>query len=273
MNQGGMMSKKAAAIFLSMVILLHTDQSRADDTMTILDVYDNLAYQGGLRTDHGFSCLIRGTEKTILFDTGAHGRILLANLEKLNIDPGLIDIVVLSHIHWDHIGGLHTFLEKNPRVTLYVPKSFMKMSDFIESMRGFDPQVIAVTDPQPICRDVYSTGMMGARLHEQSLVIRTEKGSIVITGCAHPGIVEIVKKSKEVVKGDTLLVMGGFHLLNQDHTQVEETVRMFKEMGVHYVGPCHCTGDMPIRVFRERYQDYFIEMGVGRTVIPSELKN
>jgi 7,8-dihydropterin-6-yl-methyl-4-(beta-D-ribofuranosyl)aminobenzene 5'-phosphate synthase len=171
-----------------MVISLHASQGLAENVITILDVYDNLGYREGVKTDHGFSCLIRGAEKTILFDTGAHGRILMANLEKLSIDPGFIDIVVLSHIHWDHIGGLHAFLEKNPLITLYVPRSFLKMQDFTKSIQGFDPRLTAVAGPQPVCRDVYSTGMMGARLHEQALVIRTEKGSIVITGAPTPAL-------------------------------------------------------------------------------------
>ena len=267
------MSKKAATLFLCMGIFLYACLLWADGPITILDVYDNLGFQKGLKTNQGFSCLIRGTEKTILFDTGKNGGILMDNLEKLGINPKQIDIVVVSHIHKDHLGGLSAFLKQNPQVTLYVPRSFLKMTDFTESISGFDPKVIAVTKLQSICRDVYSTGMMGTMLFEQSLVIQTERGSVVLTGCAHPGIIEIVNKSKEVVKGDTLLVMGGFHLLNQDQAQVESIVKMLQDLGVHYVGPTHCTGDMPMKVFKEKYQGNFITMGVGKTVTLSELKN
>lgn len=267
------MSKKGATVFLIIGIIFSACQLRADGTITILDVYDNLGFQKGLKTSQGFSCLIRGTEKTILFDTGKNGGILMDNLAKLGIDPKQIDIIVLSHIHKDHIGGLEALLKQNPQATLYVPKSFLKMNDFLESIRASAPRVIAVTEPQSICRDVYSTGMMGGKPFEQSLVIGTARGSVVITGCAHPGILEIVKKSKEVVKGDTLFVMGGFHLLDQDQARVESVVRMFQELGVRSVGPCHCTGDLPMQLFKERYQSRFIPMGLGKLVTLPELQN
>ena len=98
--------------------------TRYDLTVTV--VYDNNPYKEGLETAWGFSCLITGSEKTILFDTGGDGSSLLGNMEKLAIEPDSIDTVVLSHIHGDHTGGLHSFLEKNHEITVYLPKSFPK---------------------------------------------------------------------------------------------------------------------------------------------------
>ena len=80
--------------------------------MAITVIYDNNPYKEGLETAWGFAASITGTEKTILFDTGGDGSILLNNMQKLAIDPNGIDTVVLSHIHPDHTGGLNSFLEK-----------------------------------------------------------------------------------------------------------------------------------------------------------------
>ena len=108
-------------------------------------------------------------------------------MKKLGINPRRIDIVELSHIHPDHIGGLSSFLQKNRAVTLYVPKSFLKNKVFTQIIKKYSPKVIATTGPQPICKYVYSTGKMDAKqyssqikdqgiLVEQSLVIQTKKG-------------------------------------------------------------------------------------------------
>jgi 7,8-dihydropterin-6-yl-methyl-4-(beta-D-ribofuranosyl)aminobenzene 5'-phosphate synthase len=91
--------------------------------VNITIVCDNNPYKEGLETRWGFSCLVGGPEKTILFDTGPGGS-LLVNMEKLAIEPQSIDTVVLSHVHPDHTGGLEGFLEKKPDVTVYLPKSF-----------------------------------------------------------------------------------------------------------------------------------------------------
>jgi len=84
--------------------------------LSITVSYDNNPYNKRLTTAWGFSCVIKGTEKIILFDTGGDGSILVTNLEELDINPREIDLVVLSHIHGDHVGGLPSFLEKNPEV-------------------------------------------------------------------------------------------------------------------------------------------------------------
>ena len=81
--------------------------------MKITFVYDNYTSFPNLTAAWGFSCLIEHKKKTILFDTGGDGTILLANMGKSGINPKEIDLIVLSHIHGDHVGGLHSILEKN----------------------------------------------------------------------------------------------------------------------------------------------------------------
>ena len=82
------------------------------DDLKITVVYNNYPYKEDLETGWGFSCLVEGADKTILFDTGGDGAVLLGNMDKLRIDPAVVDVVVLSHIHGDHTGGLEDFLEK-----------------------------------------------------------------------------------------------------------------------------------------------------------------
>ena len=72
-------------------------------------VYDNNPGLEGLSAQWGFGCVIQGPDKTVLFDTGGLGWVLLPNMSLLKLDPKSIDVVVLSHIHWDHIGGLTSF--------------------------------------------------------------------------------------------------------------------------------------------------------------------
>jgi len=238
--------------------------------LSITVSYDNNSYKGGLTTAWGFSCVIRGTEKTILFDTGGDGSILLTNMKELGINPKEIELVVLSHIHGDHVGGLPNFLEKNPEVVVYLPKSFPK--GFKDSMQEYGAKIVEVQGPLKICQEVYSTGELGTWIKEQSLIIYTEKGLIIITGCAHPGIVKIIDKAKKLVKDDVLLVMGGFHLGGESKGEIEKIVSNFRKLGVSYIGPCHCSGDAARQLFKEEYGKNFINVGVGRVVRTNDLK-
>lgn len=239
--------------------------------LTITVVYDNYPYREGLRTSWGFACVVRGTEKTILFDTGGDASILLSNMEKLGIDPKDIDVIVLSHIHGDHVGGLHGFLESNPHVTVYLPKSFTK--SFKDGVKAYGAEVVEVHEPTRICTAVYSTGELGTWIKEQSLVIRTDKGLVVITGCAHPGIVNIVTKARELLDDNILLVMGGFHLLDKSRAEIEKIINSFKQLGVQYVGACHCSGDTARRMFASEYKKRFINIGVGKAITAEDLES
>ncbi len=233
-------------------------------------VFDNNSYKEELKTGWGFSCLIEGIEKTVLFDTGADGSILLDNMQKLGIDPEIVDTMVLSHAHSDHVGGVYSFLQKNRKVTVYVPESFPE--SFKDHTRQYGALSIEVKESVEILEGVYSTGEMGTGLKEQSLIIRTLKGMVIITGCAHPGIVNIVKRAKELFDDEVLLVMGGFHLMGKSRSEVDTIISDMKKLGVRYVGPCHCTGDKARELFQQAYREHFISIGVGKRIDSKELQ-
>ena len=116
--------------------------------VSIVVVFDNRPYRKDLKASWGFACVVRGAEKTILFDTGGDGAILMDNMKKLKIDPKTIDAVVLSHAHKDHTGGLSAFLAKNADVEVYLPRSFQK--GFKDDVRLFGTRLLEVSDPQEI---------------------------------------------------------------------------------------------------------------------------
>lgn len=234
-------------------------EAPAGVTITIL--YDNNEHDERLTTAWGFSCLVEGPEKTILFDTGGDSATLLSNMRTLGIDPRDVDVVVISHVHGDHVGGLAGFLEENHAVTVYLPQS---LPDSIKgATRRAGAEVVEVHDPVEICEHVYSTGELGDWIKEQSLVIETARGLVVITGCAHPGVVNIVRRAKELTGEGVYLVLGGFHLGGTGAAEIATIVEDFQQLGVQQVAPCHCSGDVARRLFEEAYGENFTPAGVG----------
>ncbi|UCF44203.1 MAG: MBL fold metallo-hydrolase [Planctomycetota bacterium] len=232
-------------------------------------VYDNNACKEGLEVGWGFSCLVRNGEKTILFDTGP-GRSFLRNMERLAIEPESIDIVILSHVHGDHAGGLGSFLEKNCEVRVYLPKSFPKRLK--DKVAGYGAKMVEAERSLEICENVYSTGQLGRLIKEQALVVGTEAGPVLIAGCAHPGIVKIVKAAKELLEHEVFLVMGGFHLEWSTRGKIKKIISAFKDLGVTYVGPCHCSGDKAQGMFEKHFGEDYIEVGAGRVIRPGDLQ-
>ncbi len=233
---------------------------------------------GRLETAWGFSALITGAEKTILFDTGGNGSLLLSNMKKLAVEPNDIDVIVLSHIHGDHTGGLAGFLQKNCNVTVFMPGSFPKK--FKENTQKYGAQAVEVKESLKICENVYSTGQIGRLIKEQSLIIRTNVGLIVITGCAHPGIVKMLTAAKDLMKSldpardgdDILLVMGGFHLEWTTKGGIEKIISAFKQLDVRYVVPCHCTGEKARSLFEKHFDKNYVKIGAGKIVNLADLQ-
>lgn len=248
----------------------HPTDAPAWADLTVRIVHDNCPFDDRLKTAWGFAATVTGPDRRILFDTGSDGALLLENMASMAIDPNAIETVVLSHVHADHTGGLVDFLKANPAVKVFLLEVFQPR--FKETVRGYGAEVVEVNLPRPICPNVYSTGQMGRGIHEQSLVIRTEKGLVVLTGCAHPGVDRIVEAVHALHEGDILLVMGGFHLQWATDSQIERIIRTFKRLGVRYVAPTHCTGEKAQKLFEKYFGDRYLRVGVGKKITLADLK-
>ncbi|MDY6792843.1 MAG: MBL fold metallo-hydrolase [Thermodesulfobacteriota bacterium] len=246
------------------VVQLMQSTKKADiGNIKLTVVYDNVPYRKGLQKDWGFSCLVEGLDKTILFDAGRYDNLLMSNLSELKIDPHRIDELVISHYHPDHIGGTMKLLGIRNKINVSLVKSFP--SGFKKAVKKTGANLTEVRQPRIISKNCLSTGELKNFIrNEHSLVILTNKGSIIITGCAHPGVIEMVERAKMITSKDVLLVVGGFHLLMDSASSIRRKALRLKELGVRHVAPSHCSGGEAQKIFAEVYGNRFIKSGVGR---------
>ena len=108
---------------------------------------------------------------------------------------------------------------------------------------------------------------MGDQIKEQSLIIETSKGLVVVCGCSHQGISNILTRTKELSGQDIYLVFGGFHLLRHTEDEVNQIIDDFRTAGVEFCGATHCTGKNAIEQFSEAYGDHFVAMGSGKKMV------
>jgi 7,8-dihydropterin-6-yl-methyl-4-(beta-D-ribofuranosyl)aminobenzene 5'-phosphate synthase len=235
-----------------------------EQTLRLTVLYDNYLHQAGTRADWGFSCLIEGTEKIILFDTGTQPQILMHNVDTLGVDLKKVEQVVISHNHGDHTGGLPAVLERNPNVTVFFPISFP--AEFGRRVESLKAKARTVDKPVEICRGVYLTGEMGEEIKEQSLIVDTAKGLVIVTGCSHQGIVNILRRAREILDKPIHLVLGGFHLGNKSDAEMQEIIAAFRELKVEKCGATHCTGDAQIAMFKRAFGENYVPMGTGRRI-------
>jgi 7,8-dihydropterin-6-yl-methyl-4-(beta-D-ribofuranosyl)aminobenzene 5'-phosphate synthase len=233
--------------------------------VTIKVIYDNYVKTDGLEPDWGYAILIQGLDKTILFDTGAKPDVFENNFKKMGLDANKVDYLILSHEHGDHTEGIPAFIKMKSGIPVVIPWSFSMA--FKKKMTGYGLEPMLVKGPAEICTNLYTSGEFDFNIAEQSLILNTTKGLVVMTGCSHPGIVEMLKKIRTDFGKNIYMVFGGFHLLQKSEAEMKAIISGMKALGVEKCGATHCTGVPQIKMIRNAFGEGYFELGVGNTII------
>ena len=190
--------------------------------MTVL--LDDIAPEGRA-TAHGFSVLVETPEARVLFDTGPDGELLLEALAAEGADVASLDLVVVSHSHKDHSGGLPRLLYDHPRLPVSAP---LRSAPGIAKMLPREAVVLGEQGPRRLASNLRTTGDLQGDIPEQALVLTTDKGLVVLTGCGHQGLGMLLAAAG----GNVTTVVGGIHELEEEDVGLTSLDRLVA---------CHCT--------------------------------
>ena len=255
--------------------------------------------------EHGFSCLVRTDTGTWLFDTGS-GETLLGNLDVLEIDASQIDAVILSHGHYDHCGGLLPLLQKiGPRpvyshsqifserfwqgqheerdISLPYTRSelesagasFRSLDSFAEIAPGLYfsgsiPRLDSLEkgDPHLVQRSAKGEGWFDDEfVDDAALAIATQKGLVILLGCAHSGLINTVEHFRRELGGPRIhAIIGGTHLGPASDEQFAATVDYLKRLDFDRLGVSHCTGQVRSAQLYAHFPNKVFFANVGSTL-------
>lgn len=202
----------------------------------------------------GVSFLI---DEDVLFDTFGDPKVLLKNIRKFGIDTTKIKHIVLSHEDWDHISGLWCLLQNRSDIIVYICPGFKK--ELKDRIASFGVRVVEVEPLTEIKENIFSSGQMYANcadrtIFEQALIVKPFKNLTVITGCAHPGIVNIIQTVQRAFQSEKVTAaIGGFHLKNNTNKMNMDIIQDLKDMGICKIVPMHCTGKRASRTLRYEF--------------------
>ena len=262
--------------------------------VTIL--HDSFGKASALRKDWGFAALVEFRGKRILFDTGNSAQTFAHNADALGVDLRDLDYAVISHRHGDHTGGLNHLLIVNPGVTIYTPDETYgvfgsslpgtfyprrhSLPTYMQYYDGTPPESIRHGSPWPDARFVWvkdqtevSPGVHlipvvsdvpGTReLCEISIGLRTERGLVVIAGCSHPGIEEILEAARPI-EDRVAWIFGGLHLVLTKEPEVRRIAKaLHDDWKVDRIAPGHCTGEPAFETLSEVFGDRYLFAGLG----------
>ncbi len=268
--------------------------------MRIICLAENTEGASGCAAEHGLCLYIETKEHKILMDTGASD-LFAINAEKLGIDLRAVDTVILSHGHYDHSGGLLRFSEINPEAKIYMRSN--ACGDYYHGERyiGIDKRICSL--PQVIFTDEYMeidsgltlfSGITGRKFfsksnlaltekindteiqdsfsHEQCLVISEKEKNILVSGCAHNGILNILEKYRSIYNSDPYAVISGFHMMKKtEHNEEEKEIirstasELMKTDTIYFSG--HCTGIPAFEMMKEIMGDKLTAIHSGDKIM------
>lgn len=268
--------------------------------MKVTVLMENTAISEEFEHKHGLSFYIEGNGKKILSDFGDND-FFINNAEKLGIDLSQVDFAVISHGHGDHGGALSRFLNINDTAKIYAREDvFMEYTSKNLSEHkpvGLNPelenhpQVELVPEHYEIDENFILFSKVDTKLffpksndslykkvedgyekddfsHEQYLIIREEGKNFLISGCAHKGILNIVKAAENLIGEKIDACISGFHLYNpstmvyEDDKFILELGKELKECGTEFY-TCHCTGDKAFEILKDVLKDQIHYVSTG----------
>jgi 7,8-dihydropterin-6-yl-methyl-4-(beta-D-ribofuranosyl)aminobenzene 5'-phosphate synthase len=282
---------------LTLASLLFTISGHAETKDRVTILYDAFSDNKAVTKDWGFSALVEHDGKRILFDTGNNPEIFEHNVKALNVDLTKLDFVIISHRHTDHASGLKYLLKINPDVTIYVPfdgangfggselpAAFFRPEPSLPAkMRYFDgayPEharagklydigrfvlVDKLTEVAPGIFLVYTISKIPRTLElpELTLAIKGPHGLILVDGCSHSGIEEILQAAS-AVDPHTRIVFGGLHLVQTPVPDIDRLVDSLKnKWKLDKVAPGHCTGEPAFLRLQKAFGDDYLYAGAG----------
>ena len=262
-------------------------------------LYDAFGRDPALQKDWGYAAFVEVGGKRILFDTGNNAEVLEKNAAAMRVDLARLDFVVMSHRHGDHMGGMSYLLSVNPKVRIYAPKEgfgvygadlpsafYRKDESLPAEQRYYDgkppdvmrfgsawPQanITLVDKPTVIAPGIHLISLVSDKpgtleLRELSLAIETPDGMVVVVGCSHTGIDNIVKAAT-AIQPKIQFVVGGFHLVVAKDPDIEAIIAVLRDTyKVFYVAPGHCTGEPTFTALRKAFGERCVYAGLGSTI-------
>jgi 7,8-dihydropterin-6-yl-methyl-4-(beta-D-ribofuranosyl)aminobenzene 5'-phosphate synthase len=276
-----------------------TPAASAAEPARITVLYDAFGKDATMTKDWGYAALVQINGKRILFDTGDDPAILAKNVKAKAVDLTKLDLVVLSHRHSDHVGGLTYLLSVNPKVKIYAPKEgfgifgsdlpskfYRKDESLPAEMRyynGAPPEIMKfgtafpganiqlidrTTEVAPgITLIALISDATGTKeLKELSLAINTPDGMILVVACSHPGIETIVAEAAKI-NPHIHFIAGGFHLVVAEDAAIEKVATALHDAyKVDYIAPGHCTGEPTFAAMQRVFGDRYLYAGLGTTL-------
>lgn len=260
-------------------------------------IVDNIP-KGDIKGEWGLSILVQYGDKKILADVGA-SELFADNMKKLGFTVADVDYATLSHAHYDHANGMPRFFKENTKAKFYLRDGTLEncyFKKFIFSkyigiprnvLTDYADRIEYAQGDYEITKGVYliphktkDLDKIGKRemmyqktpkgwmpdnfSHEQSLVLDTDKGLVIINCCSHGGAVNVIKEVRETFPDKPVYgLIGGFHLFNKPSEEVRNVAKEIKDTGIKVVCTGHCTKDRAFDIMKEELGDMLVKLHVG----------